>query len=246
MRCVTCPSVFLATLLSVSVPAFSATIPIFGTGVDNSGQFLPAGAADPHYVLIQSPVGGPSAFAPIGADQSIATAEAVPVDWPLAAGFWVPDSTAQWISPVMDAAALPGINLDTFYTYETQFDLTGFDLSTVQITGHWTADNWLSQVALNGTPIYSSSGCGSPGSFTFASTTPFSISSGLQAGVNTLDFSVVNSTCVNIPPHPNPTGLLVDVSAVGVPVPEPNSLFGAVFGLALMVSIWLLRRKLHA
>ena len=160
-------------------------------------------------------------------------------------GIWATDEFAQWIAPQADIVGIPGVGVDTFYTYQTTFDLSGFDPSTVALDGSWTADNYISQVSLNGIPVFSySGGCGSPGNWVWSGTSPFSITSGFVSGINTLSFNVTNDACANTPPHANPTGLLVDISGTGAPAsaPEPgNALPVAVVGLGL--AAWFYRRK---
>lgn len=239
----------IVTILSafcVSAPVWSATIPVFGTGLNNLGQFLGSGAADPHYVLTVNYLGnGTSPVVPGGASSVEATTQSVPPNWPMIPGYWATDPSAQWIAPQVDVVGINGVPFDTLYTYQTTFDLTGFNLSTVDISGHWTGDNYLSQVSLNGVPIYTGSGCGTPGNYAFQSTDPFNITSGFVQGVNTLSFNVINSTCFNNPPNTNPTGLLVDMSGTADPintaVPEPQALIPA--GLCMIAAFSLYRRR---
>jgi len=237
--------------------ASAATIPVFGTGVNaglnaglyGAGQFLPVGAKDFNYTLTKNFLGtGSSTVVPAGADASEATREAVPQGWPLIPGVWATDSSAQWIAPQMDVMAILGVGHDTSYTYQTTFDLTGFILSSVELDGHWTADNFLPEVLLNGTEIYApSTNCGSFPNYTFSSMSAFSISGPFQPGVNTLTFDVTNGDCVNIPPHSNPTGLLVDITGTGdLAVPEPGTMLPAAVGLALAACFYRLRRKIRA
>ena len=238
----------LFALACAEVGISAATIAVFGTGLNASGQFLTVGSIDPHYTFAVNPLGsGANAFVPGGASMVESASQAVPTGWPFTSGGWVSDPLAQWIAPASDVVAIPGVGMDTFFTYQTTFNLFGFDLSTVVLTGHWTADNFLSDVLLNGTPIFSGSGggCGSPGNLTFNNLTPFTISSGFVQGVNTLTFDVTNSTCFNSPPRTNPTGLLVDISGsgslIGAPVPEPVTAI-PLFG-ALVFTAFLYRRR---
>lgn len=230
------------------MPASAAPIPVFGTGLDASGSLLAPGSSDPHYVLTLNALGpSTSTFVAGGASSVESGTQAVPTGWPFTPGAWAIDALAQWIGPTTDVVGIQGTVVDTFYTYQTTFDLSGFDPSTVQLTGHWTADNYLTMVSLNGAPVYSAVGCGSPGNFAFSSLTPFTISSGFQPGLNTLTFNVTNSTCFNMPPRTNPTGLLVDISGTGVPgggsIPEPGTLLFLVTGLSVTTGVYWRRRR---
>ncbi len=173
-----------AARLTVTVPG------VFGTGVDADGKLLPPGAVDPHYTLTLS------------ADPDFPGPDAIVVNdgWPIQSGVWVlngPDS--KWIAP--QAAQGTG-NAEGDYIYSTTFDLTGFDVSKVSLVGAWAVDNTGTDIVVNGT----STGITSGG---FASMTPFTITNGLVAGKNTLEFKVNNA-----PATPNPTALRVDLKAV--------------------------------
>ena len=133
-------------------------IPIFSTGVDDSGTLLPLGSVDPHFVVVET---GNSA-----------------VVLNPASGAWLPnDSTSQWIWLTSDYSQ----NINAVWTFRTTFDLTGFDPSTVQIDGLVAVDNGLDGIKLNGISVSSPSP-------SFTSFNPFTIASGFQQGVNTLDF----------------------------------------------------------
>jgi hypothetical protein len=241
-------TVFFLAFLYGSATLSGATITVFGTGLNGAGQFLAPGASDTHYTLIFNSFGtGSTPVVPVGANPLQAVTEGVPVGWPTAPTAWAPDALAQWISPALDVVSIPGSGIDTVYTYQTTFNLTGLDPTTAQLSGHWAADNYIAQVQLNGIPVYTASGCGSPANWSFQNPMPFNISSGFQSGTNTLTFFTINSTCDNIPPHTNPTGLLVDIAGTAAPisaVPEPGTLAAAAVGLGCACLIRL-RRKIR-
>lgn len=181
---------------------------VFGTGLGADGQPLPAGVPDPHYTLIVNP------------DNTESTDALVQGNIPL--GAWLPNSdTSKWIGPRTDTVGATGSSVDAGagfgnYVYRTQFDLTGFDLSTVQITGGWTTDNATPAIRVNGV----ATGLTNPAEGAFGALIPFVINQanvpGLVAGVNTVDF-VVN----NAGPGVGFTGLRVDItSAVGLIPPN--------------------------
>jgi hypothetical protein len=178
---------------------------VFGTGVGGDGQPLPAGASDPHYTLLANPDNTESSVAFVQGN--------IP-------GPWLPNSTtSKWIGPRVDTVAATGNLVDDGegfgnYVYRTQIDLTGFDLSTVQITGSWTTDNTTPAIRINGV----ATGLTNPNEGGFGALIPFVLNQvnvpGLIAGVNTVDF-VVNNPAVGF------TGLRVDISsAIGLIPPN--------------------------
>jgi len=161
---------------------------IFGTGVDANNALLANGATDPHYILAASAdlsAPGPDAF--------------VVIDTQFPIPPWLPSGpNSKWIAPMADQSTG---NAPGSYTYETSFDLTGFDPTQIQLVGQWAVDNGGTDILVNGT----STGITSPG---FTSFTPFTLTtiSGLGPGINTLDFVMNNAGGT-----PNPTGLRVDL-----------------------------------
>ncbi len=99
------------------------------------------------------------------------------------------------------------------YVYQTTVDLTGFDPSSAVVTGRLASDNLLQDVLINGV----STGISNVNN-EFVNWTPFSISSGFQVGLNTIDFIVNNGG--------GPTGLRVEetlrVSSVPPKTIPPN------------------------
>jgi hypothetical protein len=222
-------SVFFSCLSSVS----GAPITIYDTGVDNQGNLLAAGAQDTHYTLIQSPTGGQNTYVAVGAVLGEGSSYGVPTNWPFAPGPWISNtSNAQWIAPQSDVTAITGVN--TTYIYQTTFDLTGFNPSTASLSGLWTVDDYSAGIYLNGNLV--------PNSMeqipaVFSQFLSLSITSGFVAGINTLDFVIVNTGAANQTEiAPNPTGLIVEIAghADRDVVPEPETLFSLAFGLLLM------------
>ena len=163
---------------------------VYGTGVAADGTLLAAGAVDPHYTMITSP------------DTDFPGPDAIVVNdaWPIQSGVWMlngPDS--KWVGP----SATQGTgNAEGDYVYRTTVDLTGYDLTRVQLVGGWAVDNSGTDILVNGASTgFTSGGFGALSSFT--------ITNGLVAGKNTLDFKVNN-----LPATPNPTALRVDLQAI--------------------------------
>ena len=183
---------------------------LFNTGVDGSGLSLPDGTiGDPHYILASVP-GGTT-------DIRVRTS---------AGGFPIPpyfgDSpTSAWIGPDNTPSILgpPGI-----YRFRTAFSLTGFDASTASILGGWSTDTSGLDIFLNGISL----GFTAPILSSLLGFSAFSIGSGFVAGLNTLDFFVLNLG--------GPTALRVEMSgtAAVTAVPEPETYAMLLAGLGLL------------
>lgn len=175
----------LAGVAKIDTTPLPLTMKIFNTGVDANGVFLPDGTVgDPHYTLFAVPSGTTTDI------QVLTPPHGEPCNsWDCTG------SLSAWIGPNTDIQAT-GENPGT-YTYRTTFDLSGFDPTTASLAGRWMADNGILNILLNDVPtVYSG------GAFNFWSL--FTINSGFGAGVNTLDFIVVNGG--------GPTGLRVEVT----------------------------------
>ncbi len=200
----------VASAVSFPIASNAATIAsLYNTGVDNSGTVLPNGTVgDPHYSLISVPSG-------TTAIRVLTSANGYPI------GPWRGDNTtSRWIAPNSDSQVNGPFGN---YTYRTTFDLTGFDPSTAKITGLWSSDDYGVNIVLNTTNLGGFSNFGASSIFT-----PFSISSGFQSGINTLDFIIDNR-------GGGPTGLrteLVGTANLGPTsaVPEPFTVIGTLVG----------------
>ncbi|MEA2698269.1 MAG: hypothetical protein QOI66_2540 [Myxococcales bacterium] len=168
---------------------------LFNTGVGADGVLLAGGSVDPHYKLIQS------------ADTTFTGPDAIVAD-PIADGYWVANSdTSKWIAPSANQQ-YPGAspcNASGTYVYRTTFDLTGYNPTTLKISGMWAADNSGTDIRLNGASL----GISAPG---YAPLTAFTIDSGFVAGMNTLEFEILDIGC--------PNGLRVELTASDV-APAP-------------------------
>lgn len=180
---------------------------LFNTGVDASGTPLADNALDPHYVITS-----PAASTPFVAT----SAGGYPI------GEWIGDNaTSAWIAPTADT-----FDAAVTFVYRTSFDLTGFDPASALISGVWATDDPGTDILINGASTGNASCC-------FTGFTPFSITSGFVAGINTLDFFVFNSG--------GPTGLRVEMTGTADPVPEPVTL--SLLGAGLAGVAGLRRRK---
>ena len=181
-----------------------------GLGVD--GVLLANGQVDPHFKLIVNPDNN-------NGSDTVYVQSNLP-------GSWLANSaTSKWIGPRANSANAAGVlnSLgnpsdagagDGVYVYRTSLDLTGFDLSTVLISGKWGSDNSGVKIRVNGTDV----GFPNTVGVTFQILVPFSISNTtfpglLTTGVNTVDFYVTNA---DLTPVGGFTGLRIqDFAAVG-------------------------------
>jgi hypothetical protein len=202
---------------------------LFNTGVDASGAALAQGSADSHYSFLTSPAGTAT---PDSAQTQVG-------------GFPIPpwmadDSLSSWIGPNAPHAFGPiGV-----YDYQTTFDLTGLDATTVVLTGQWATDDDGLTIRVNGANTAFSIPSNNGASFEAWSQFSIDDSTGLfHSGSNTLDFIVQNNDphdLVNYPTGDNPTGLRVEFASAhalagttnvaSAPEPGTYSLFG--FGIA--------------
>jgi len=155
-------------------------LPSTGTA---DGALLANGVDDPNWILTAAPGETPTGKVFVTQQQP---------------GTWLANNDrSHWISPNKNASAgnAPGV-----YVYKTKFDLSGWDLATVQMLAAVAVDDVLLDVKLNGTSL----GLTAVGFSTF---TNLSLSGGFQDGENTVEFVVSNSLSTN-----NPTGLRVELS----------------------------------
>jgi hypothetical protein len=193
----------VASSATVSIPSLFDT----GTvGPESSGALQNDTFIDTHYSLIASTdpaFPGPDS---IVVNQSLSP---FPPNCPVAC--WLATGPlSKWIAPRADASSgdTPGIS-----TYRTAFDLTGFDPSSAVISGQWSAADFGQDILVNGV----STGLSFTEENAFMTFHPFVISRGFVAGVNTIDFVVLNLG--------GPTGLRVEMKgtaqAVAIPPPSP-------------------------
>ena len=191
--------VALAALPLLASPISS--IGLYSTGVGNNGVALTSGT-DTHYLL--DGVNFPQVA--IGAPSS------APFNWIAV------NTTSAWIAPIANVVSITATS-DVTYDYTTTFNLTGYDLSTVVISGKIAADNYAS-IHLNSAQSFYSMG-NVVSATDFNAWHAFTIdgsTGGLVAGLNTLSFHVVNAGTTGS----NPTGLRVEFSPQFQGVDPPN------------------------
>lgn len=210
----------------MSINSFAGDINIYSTGVDDFMQPLLSGMTDVDYSADYGPAYAvdPQVVAnPSGGPRSI----------------WMNPSTlsplAKWISFSSNPQNVG--NKDT-YIYQTQFDLTNFNLSDVAISGAMSSSS-SSSFYINGNYLFSHFDTIDTHSFRYA--TNFSIdnsSNFLVQGINTITIEVSNG-------YPSlmfrpPNGVLMSVTSV----PEPSSI--AMAGIGLCTILFIINRSKNA
>jgi hypothetical protein len=213
--------VAIGSFVFSSVASASLITTLYNTGVDAAGNPLVGGngVTDTHYMVLS----GPGISAPVSA----VTYFTVP---------YLPDQpsgtngNSRWIS--VNANGSSG-NSGT-YVFETTFSLAGFDATTASITGQFAVDNHITATTLNGNTIAGAT------ANSFTAYTGFSIpsGSGFVAGLNKLDFTVLDD---GAPMALRVNNLVGNATLSGVPEPTTMSLLG--FGL---IGFGFMARKLRA
>ena len=154
----------LLSLALLAAPATAAPITtLFSTGLDSNGNPLAAGAADLDYIILET------------GDPTMVMTNT---------NYYLPnDAGSQWISETAE-----GRETYMTRTYQTTFDLTGFDHTSASITGWWAVDNFGDDLLINGI----STGYTLPDYLysNFQTQHALTIASGFQPGINTLEFVV--------------------------------------------------------
>ena len=129
----------------------------------------------------------------------------------------MPDGS-QWISVKKDEVpgAAPGIPTSTTHTFETRFDLTGYDPNTVHVIGSFLVDNAISELRINGKPVSFNRWVTTWDVYDFESFHTIEILDGFVEGENVVSIDVFNTPShPSNPGLPNPMGLRVEWQAFG-------------------------------
>lgn len=185
---------------------FGVEQPFRPIGLHNTGYGFAVGDEDPYWRVIKGPEGK--------------------FKGPQYAMVCVPDvrymandpGSSQWVSAVNWREAVP----NSKWTFQTTFDLTGFDLATVQLFGRFLADNGIREVRVNGQSVMLESWVdNTPGQrFDQPQFRTVNVSEGLIEGVNTIELDVWNGVMGPVATHgklPNPMALRVEWEGFGRP-----------------------------
>jgi PEP-CTERM motif len=224
-----------ACLLTAAGLASAGTITIYGTGFTSTGTPVTAGGTDGNFTLESGPGGSvPSAFDPFVTDGSGTSSFPFNNNW-LKDGSSGSDS--EWISPDAHETATNPSSTTVPYVYTEDFSLTGFDPTSVVITGEWSADNY-GVILINGVAVTGATNgalANVTGNFkTFTNFTLNIADADFTSGVNTITFEVFN----NSNGSPDVTGVNVDIESATAnstsAVPEPASAGFMGLGLAAL------------
>ncbi|MCO6043274.1 FecR domain-containing protein [Aeoliella sp. ICT_H6.2] len=184
---------------------FSAVTPYRPVVLHNTGYELAVGDEDSNWVVIAGPDGD--------------------LQQPEYAMVCVPDERYMANDPALSQwVSLPNwrtATANSLYTFQTRFDLTGYDLNTIQLFGRFLADNGIQQVRVNDREVEVKSWIDNQQGQEFgADQFRFvNITDGLVLGENVVEIDVWNGTFqpvtspANIPP--NPMALRVEWYAFG-------------------------------
>ena len=177
-------------------------IPIWNTGV---GQQL--GQGDAHWTIVQ----GDATSGPYPRPAVITHGDPSYLDN-------MPESS-QWVSVGLDPGAAP----KSVHTFETQFDLTDYDLATVRIVGLFLVDDAIRSLRINGKSVPFEPWIYTWDDYDFRRFHAIEISDGFVPGKNVVAIDVYNLPSQSEPESstaPNPLGLRVEWQAFGAELLE--------------------------
>jgi len=200
----------VGTVTLMASPAQAQITGLFNTGVAANGTtLLTVGQTDTHYQFITG----------AATSQAVVTNNAAYLQSP-SSGYIFNDAAGSAIGNPL--------------TLQTTFNIAaGSNLSTAQVTGAYSVDNFLVDILINGTSTGINSLSQPIGYTSFKS---FTINSGFRTGSNTLSF-VVNNT--DGPGALNVTNLTGTIQAAAAP--EPGSF--ALVGVALLPCVGIIARR---
>jgi hypothetical protein len=130
---------------------------------------------------------------------------------------------SQWIS--VYRGTTKGVPARSRYTFETTFDLSGFDLGSVWVSGLVLADDGVDEVWLNGKRFNIERWTDWTYGINYVKFHPIEIRSGFVPGVNRLSLVVKNESFIipskkgfDVPDTPNPMALRTEWQAFGRPI----------------------------
>jgi hypothetical protein len=193
---------------------FGGEQPYRPVGLHNTGYSFGVGEQDPYWRVIKGPA------------ESFTANQYARVCEPDVRYLANDPSSSQWVS--MDNWKVAAAN--SIYTFQTKFDLTGFDVKTVQLFGRILADNGIAQIRVNGKPVILEAWIDNiPGQqFAHPQFRTVNISQGLISGTNTVEIDVRNG---GMQPKenmtlPNPMAVRVEWEGFGRPESSPPARAG--------------------
>jgi hypothetical protein len=184
---------------------FPTTPPYKPVALHNSGFELSEGDEDPHWRVIAGPE--KDMQWPVYASVCPAHVQYLPNDREM----------SQWIS----VADWMHCEATSVYTFQTTFDLEGYDLSTIQLFGRFLADNGIQEVRVNGKPVEVQSWRDNELDQLFGDQEfrYVNVTNGLKQRWNTIEIEVFNGTFMApngaLEGQPNPMALRVEWYAFG-------------------------------
>jgi len=178
--------------------------------INNTGKGLVAGDEDPHWRISAGPkcaaYDGPQ-FAVVSEADSRYLAN--------------DRDRSQWVSVANPPR--PGVPPSSEFTFETTFDLTGYDVTTVTIAAQVIADNGVRAVRVNGQTISLASWNLNERDQFFNRFVVVEIRENLVPGTNRVEFDVWNGVDRYAPDAPNPVAIRVEWQAFGRPLAHPTA-----------------------
>lgn len=229
-------AVAAVALWAGSAQADTLLIPgLYNTGVVSvgvSGTTLVAdGVADSHWTVEQGSGSFLSAYGASASGSGVLSNP--PADGGTGnATYWIGSNnpsgqTSSWISSTSTHTDTAG---STYYDYREYFNLSGYNLNTLKISGVWASDNQLQQIGVNGhlqsgDSITSAYNTATQQRTSLHGFTLAALSGYFAAGSNYIDFILTNSDLTPQIGSVNPTGVRVEFSA-SVDAPATLSLLG--------------------
>jgi hypothetical protein len=175
----------------------------------NTGIGLAIGDEDPNWRITGGPIGagyhGPQYAVVCGLTRGYSDNE---------------PGRSQWISVAQSVEE--GVLRNSRFTFETRFDLTGFDVSSVTIALQILADNGVKAVRINGHSVPMTAWTDNEPKQLFARDRfrLVEIQSGFEPGLNTIEIDVWNGTFTGKQwiEHPNPMAVRVEFQGYGRPL----------------------------
>lgn len=178
-------------------------IPLF-----NTGRGLEEGDEDPHWRVVAGPncpqYTGPQFAVVCNADDRYLSNDR---------------DHSQWVSLVNPVR--PGLPPNATFTYQTKFDLTGYDLRSIVISAQVIADNGVRAVRINGEEVPVESWMLNDADQVFNRFHVIEIAKGFREGTNVIEFDVWNGIDRTALDAPNPLALRVEWQAFGRLSVEP-------------------------